>query len=60
MIGSKRKVRMVLEHLGEKGIQKEILESIHAPVGIDINSETPQEIAVSIVAELIQVRGVKH
>jgi len=60
MIGSKRKVRMVLEHLREKGIQKEILESIHAPVGIDINSETPQEIAVSIVAELIQVRGVKH
>ena len=60
MIGSKRKVRMVLEHLREKGIGKEILESIHAPVGIDINSETPQEIAVSIVAELIQVRGVKH
>lgn len=60
MIGSKRKVRMVLEHLKEKGIQKKILESIHAPVGIDINSETPQEIAVSIVAELIQVRGVKH
>lgn len=60
MIGSKRKVRMVLKHLKEKGIQKKILESIHAPVGIDINSETPQEIAVSIVAELIQVRGVKH
>lgn len=60
MIGSQRKVRMVLEHLKEKGVRKDILESIHAPIGIDINSETPQEIAVSIVAELIQVRGFKH
>jgi xanthine dehydrogenase accessory factor len=60
MIGSKRKVRMVLDYLREKGVKKEILESVHAPIGIDINSETPQEIAISIVAELIQVRGMKH
>ncbi len=60
MIGSQRKVRMVLEHLKEKGVRKEILESVHAPIGIDINSETPQEIAISIVAELIKIRGSKH
>jgi xanthine dehydrogenase accessory factor len=60
MIGSKRKVRMVLDYLREKGIKKEILELVHAPIGIDINSETPQEIAISIVAELIQIRGMKH
>lgn len=60
MIGSKRKVRMVLEHLKEKGTNKGVLESIHAPIGIDINSETPQEIAISILAELIKVRGSKH
>jgi xanthine dehydrogenase accessory factor len=60
MIGSKRKVRMVLDYLREKGVKKEILESIHAPIGIDINSETPQEIAISIVAELIKVRGMDH
>ncbi len=48
---------MVLEHLKEKGVRKEILESVHAPIGIDINSETPQEIAISIVAELIKIRG---
>jgi xanthine dehydrogenase accessory factor len=60
MIGSERKVRMVLEHLREKGLRKEILESVYAPIGIDINSETPQEIAISIVAELIQVRGSKY
>jgi xanthine dehydrogenase accessory factor len=60
MIGSKRKVRMVIDYLREKGAKKEILESIHAPIGIDINSETPQEIAISIVAELIKVRGMGH
>jgi len=60
MIGSQRKVRMVLEHLRKKGVQKEILESVHAPIGIDINSETPQEIAISIVAELIKVRGFRY
>ena len=60
MIGSKRKVRMVLDYLREKGVKKEILESVHAPIGIDINSETPQEIAISIVAELIQTRGMKN
>jgi xanthine dehydrogenase accessory factor len=60
MIGSKRKVHMVLDYLSEKGVKKEILESIHAPIGIDINSETPQEIAISIVAELIKVRGMDH
>ena len=60
MIGSKRKIRMVLDYLREKGVKKAILESVHAPIGIDINSETPQEIAISIVAELIQIRGMKH
>jgi len=60
MIGSQRKVRLVLEHLKKKGVRKEILESVHAPIGIDINSETPQEIAISIVAELIKVRGFRH
>jgi xanthine dehydrogenase accessory factor len=60
MIGSNRKIRMVLDYLREKGVKKAILESVHAPIGIDINSETPQEIAISIVAELIQIRGMKH
>jgi len=60
MIGSKRKVRVVLDYLKGKGVTNEVLESIYAPIGIDINSETPQEIAISIVAQLIQVRGAKH
>lgn len=60
MIGSKRKVRMVLDYLRDKGVDKNIIESIYAPIGIDINSETPQEIAISIVAQLIQTRGMAH
>ncbi|OPY72553.1 MAG: putative xanthine dehydrogenase subunit A [Syntrophorhabdus sp. PtaU1.Bin002] len=57
MIGSKRKVRMVLQHLREKGANQKVLDKVHSPVGLEIHSETPQEIAISIVAELIQVRG---
>ncbi len=52
MIGSQRKVRMVLEHLKEKGVRKEILESVHAPIGIDINSETPQKSPLALLRSL--------
>ena len=57
MIGSKKKIRTLYQNLMEKGVPKETLDRVHAPIGIDINSETPEEIGVSIVAELIKVRG---
>ncbi len=57
MIGSKKKIRTLYQNLIEKGMKKEVLDRVHAPIGIDINSETPEEIAVSIVAQLIKVRG---
>jgi xanthine dehydrogenase accessory factor len=57
MIGSKKKIRILFEDLLEKGISKEILDRVYAPIGIDIDSETPEEIAVSIVAQLIKVRS---
>jgi len=57
MIGSKKKIRTLYQNLMEKGMKKEVLDRVHAPIGIDINSETPEEIAVSIVAQLIKVRG---
>ncbi len=57
MIGSRKKIRTLYNSLMKKGIGKEILSRVRAPIGIDINSETPEEIAVSIVAELIKVRG---
>jgi xanthine dehydrogenase accessory factor len=57
MIGSKKKIRTLYQNLIKKGVPKETLDRVHAPIGIDINSETPEEIGVSIVAELIKVRG---
>jgi xanthine dehydrogenase accessory factor len=57
MIGSKKKIKTLYQNLMKKGISKETLKRVHAPIGIEINSETPEEIAVSIVAELIKVRG---
>jgi xanthine dehydrogenase accessory factor len=57
MIGSKKKIQTLYQILLKKGIPKEALDKVHAPIGLDIYSETPEEIAVSIVAELIKVRG---
>ncbi len=57
MIGSKRKVKILFDDLRTKGIADELLRAVHAPIGIDIGAETPQEIAVSIVAELVKTRS---
>ncbi|MGH9736032.1 MAG: XdhC family protein [Candidatus Acidiferrales bacterium] len=56
MIGSKRKVLSVYKALGREGFAPEKFENVHAPVGLDIGALSPEEIAVSIVAELIAVR----
>jgi xanthine dehydrogenase accessory factor len=56
MIGSKRKVISVYQALEKEGIAPEKFERVHAPVGLDIGALTPEEIAVSIAAELIAIR----
>ncbi len=56
MIGSRRRVRATFLQLLEDGIPKERLAEIHAPVGLDIGAETPEEIAVAVAAELVKVR----
>jgi xanthine dehydrogenase accessory factor len=56
MIGSKRKVAGVVGRLRERGFSDAELGRLHAPIGIDIEAETVEEIAVSIIAELIRVR----
>lgn len=60
MIGSKKKVKTIFDTLKAKGVPAERLQRVHAPIGVEINSETPEEIAVSIVAELIKVRRQKE
>jgi xanthine dehydrogenase accessory factor len=57
MIGSVRKRNLIYRDLMNEGIPKERLESVYSPVGIDIHAETPEEIAVSIVGELIKARN---
>lgn len=53
MIGSRRRVRATYEKLVEEGIPRARLAEIHAPVGLDIGAETPEEIAVAVAAELV-------
>jgi xanthine dehydrogenase accessory factor len=55
MIGSRAKVRGILRSLGERGATDEQIARIHAPIGLDIGADTPEEIAVSILAEIIAV-----
>jgi xanthine dehydrogenase accessory factor len=57
MIGSKRKRETIYKHLRQSGISEEALSRVHSPIGIDIEAETPEEIAVSIAGELIKVRA---
>ena len=56
MIGSKRRTGTVLQHLAAEGFPTEALAAVHTPIGLDIGAETPEEIAVSILAEIIMVR----
>jgi xanthine dehydrogenase accessory factor len=56
MIGSKRKVISVVRELEKEGLPAETFQRIHAPMGLDIGAVTPEEIAVSVVAEMIAVR----
>jgi len=56
MIGSKKRVRFVLQFLEKKGVSTIQFPNLYAPIGLDIGALTPEEIAVSIAAELILVR----
>lgn len=56
MIGSKRRTRTVLEHLAEDGVDAASLARVFTPIGLDIGAETPEEIAVAVLAEIILVR----
>jgi len=57
MIGSTRKRAALEQNLRERGVAPERLAALHTPIGLDIGAETPAEIAVSILAELVQVRA---
>jgi xanthine dehydrogenase accessory factor len=56
MIGSRSKVTKIAAALAESGVSPEWLRAVHAPIGLRIGAVTPEEIAISIVAEMIAVR----
>ena len=53
MIGSRRRTAIIMEHLLADGVAVSWLAKVHAPIGLDLGGETPEEIAVSIMAEII-------
>jgi xanthine dehydrogenase accessory factor len=63
MIGSRRKILRVFDYLRERGVAEEKLERVYAPLGLDIGADSPAEIAVSTIAEVLAVlrqRSAKH
>jgi xanthine dehydrogenase accessory factor len=59
MIGSRRKCQLIFDDLLKNGFTPEDIQRVYAPIGLSIEAETPEEIGVSITAELIKVRAQK-
>ena len=57
MMGSKRKIKSIFDALLKEGIDNELFKKVHTPIGIEIEAETPEEIAISIGAEIIKVKN---
>jgi len=57
MMGSGKKVKSMFSKFESEGVNKDLLDNIHAPIGINISSQTPDEIAISVVAEMIAVKN---
>jgi xanthine dehydrogenase accessory factor len=60
MIGSRRRVLLVFQRLVEQGVPEHFLDRIYAPIGLDIGARTPEEIALAIMAEIVNVRRRGH
>ncbi len=56
MIGSRRRTTTIREHLRREGVAAEFLRRVHAPIGLDIGAQTPEEIALAIMAEIVLAR----
>jgi xanthine dehydrogenase accessory factor len=59
VMGSAAKIAELLTTLRAEGVSEELLGRVHAPIGLSINSRTPEEIAISIAAELIRERNAR-
>ena len=57
LLGSKRRVAIIKKELADEGVSEDIIESLHMPIGLKIGAETPEEIAVAVMAEIIEVKS---
>lgn len=57
VMGSKRKVKVMMENLKSKGIEESYLENIYTPIGLNLGGETPEEIAISIISEILIIKN---
>lgn len=57
VIGSRRRWLATVKALKEKGVAQELIAKVHSPMGLELNAETPEEIAVSIMAEILMLKG---
>ena len=57
MLGSRQKIRAIFEKLREAGLPQEVLDTVHTPIGLDLGGETPEEIALAVVAEILAVKN---
>jgi xanthine dehydrogenase accessory factor len=57
MIGSQKKIKKIYDNMKQDGFDEKLFERVHAPIGIDIHADSPEEIAVSVMAEIIRVKN---
>ena len=57
MIGSSKKIKALFEKLSGKGVTMEQLEAVYTPIGLDLGGETPEEIALSIMSEILMIKN---
>ena len=57
MMGSRRKIATIMQHLKNERFTTQQLQKVHAPIGLDIGAETPEEIAISILSEIMKVKS---
>lgn len=57
LMGSDKKSKSIFKHLEDEGINPKLFKKVHTPVGLEINAESPEEIAISIAAEIIKIKN---
>jgi xanthine dehydrogenase accessory factor len=57
LLGSKSKIAKMFDDYRKEGIAENLLQRVHTPIGLSIKSQTPEEIAVSIAAEIIKIKN---